>query len=269
MAVLAGLAPWTPAAAAEADGVTLEEIVVTATHREASLRDVPLSISVVDGGRIADAGATRLEELTGAIPNFNVSATPIGDTISMRGVNSDAQTGAEQSVGTYVDGVFRGRGVQSRFAFLDMGRLEVVRGPQGTLFGKNTIAGALSITSARPTREPAGALTVSREFEHKENEVRAFVSGPLGDAVRARAAVQWNDLEQGWVRNAYYGETLPNFTNLAGRVSVEADLTSDLQLFARYEHGRFHVRGAPFELAALYDGPPPTIGALGLFVNNQ
>jgi outer membrane receptor protein involved in Fe transport len=248
---------------------TLEEITVTARHREESLQEVPISISVVQGAKLADSGVTRLEELTGSIPNFNVSATPIGDTISMRGVNSDAQTGAEQSVGTFVDGVFRGRGVQSRFAFLDVGHVEVVRGPQGTLFGKNTIAGALNISSARPTASPAGEISVSREFENEETEIRAFVAGPLSDRLRGRAAIQWNDLGKGWVKNAFYDETLPTYGDWAGRLSLEGDLAEHLTVFARYDHGRMDVTGQPFELAALYNGPPPAIGALGLFVNTQ
>ena len=107
-----------------ADNFTLEEVIVTSQKRAESLQDVPISVSAMSGEAIKDAGIPDFEELSAYIPNFSVSRNTIGDTVSIRGVSSDLQAGSEQSVGIYVDGVFRGRGVQSRFAFLDVGMVE-------------------------------------------------------------------------------------------------------------------------------------------------
>jgi outer membrane receptor protein involved in Fe transport len=258
----------TAARAEEAVGPDAEEIVVTATKRSESLQNVPLSVSVIGAAQVNGSGVSNLQGLNGSVPNMVVQATPLGDTISIRGISSDGQTGAEQSVGTYVDGIFRGRSVQSRFSFLDVGAVEIVRGPQGVLFGKNTIAGAINIRSARPTPEWTGYATYRREFNGRENEITGALSGPVADWLRVRAAVQWDQVNKGWVTNSYYNETLPRWENWAGRLSAEADVGPDAKLFLKYEHGHFDNKGQPFELVALYDGPPPVIGALNLLVNN-
>lgn len=244
------------------------EIVVTATKRSESLQNVPLSVTVVGGAQLNASGVGNLQGLNGSVPNLVVQATPLGDTISIRGISSDGQTGAEQSVGTYVDGVFRGRSVQSRFSFLDVGSVEIVRGPQGVLFGKNTIAGAVNIRSARPTADWTGYASYRREFNDHENEILGAISGPVAEWLRVRAAGQWSQLNRGWVSNSYYNETLPRWENWAGRLSADADIGPDANLFIKFEHGRFDIEGQPYELVKLYGAPPPTIGALNLLVNN-
>jgi len=119
----------------------LEEIVVTAQKRAESLQDVPISVSAMSAERLAQSGVQRFEDVSAYVPNFAISKDPIGDKINIRGIQSGNQAGFEQSVGTFVDGVYRGRGTQSRYSFLDVEAVEILRGPQGTLFGKNTIAG--------------------------------------------------------------------------------------------------------------------------------
>ena len=106
---------------------------------------------------------------------------PIGDKINIRGIQSGNQAGFEQSVATFVDGIYRGRGIQSRFSFLDVAMVEVLRGPQPTLFGKNTIAGALNITTAKPTQELAAEASATYNPEFDEMELQGFVSGPITD----------------------------------------------------------------------------------------
>ena len=173
----------------------IEEIVVSAQKREQILQDVPISVSVISGSELERQAIPNFEDLASAVPNFGVSKNAIQDTVSIRGISSDSQAGGEQSVGIFVDGIFRGRGVQSRFAFMDVDRIEVLRGPQGTLFGKNTIAGALNITSAGPTDEFEAGVSGMYEFEHEESEIQAFVSGPLSENFIKRIAdIKWGIL---------------------------------------------------------------------------
>lgn len=244
------------------DNNTLDQVIVTATKSTATLQEVPLSITAVKGETLQAQGVTRFQDLTGTIPNFTVSQSPISDVISMRGINSDLQAAGEQAVATFVDGVYRGRGVQSRFAFLDMGSLEVVRGPQGTLFGKNTVGGALNINSARPSAVFDGSISAGYEFEQGETEVLGFITGPVSDRVRVRAGFQYNQMKDGWVDNSYYDEAQPRYTNWAGRLSAEADLSEDAKLFVRYDHSDFDTKGNPIEIIHLGGALAPLLSSL-------
>jgi outer membrane receptor protein involved in Fe transport len=125
--------------------LTIQETVVTSRAREEALLDVPISLSLVSGDMIDESGITNLEDLSTTVPNFTVTQDPIGDKINIRGIFTSEVASLEQSVSTFVDGVNRGRGTQARLQFLDLERVEVLRGPQGTLFGKNTVGGALNL----------------------------------------------------------------------------------------------------------------------------
>jgi outer membrane receptor protein involved in Fe transport len=162
----------------------------------------------------------------------------------------------------------RGRSIQSRFAFLDVGTLEVVRGPQGTLFGKNTVAGALNISSGRPTRDLSASLAATYEFRNQETDLTGFVSGPVTDWLRVRAAGQFSQLNRGWVYNSGYDEHLPESQSLAFRFSAEADLASNLTLYVKYEHGFYKIDGQPYEIGYLYDGPLSALTASAQFITN-
>ena len=246
----------------------LADIIVTATKRATTLQETPLSVSVVEGSSLSEAGIANLEGLGSSVPNFTVNATPLGDTIAIRGISTNTQPGSEQSVATFVDGIFRGRSIQSRFAFLDVGTLEVVRGPQGTLFGKNTVAGALNISSARPTPDLSASVAATYEFNNRETELTGFVSGPVTDWLRVRAAGQFNQLDRGWVYNSGYDERLPESQSFAFRFSAEADIASNLTLYTKYEHGFFDIDGQPYEIGYLYDGPLSALSPTARFITN-
>lgn len=224
-----------------------EEIIVTAQKRSESIQTVPISVSAISGSKIAEAQIARIEDLSLLVPNFSVYDDPIGDKINIRGIQSGNNAGLEQSVSTYVDGVYRGRGVQSRFAFLDIERVEVLRGPQGTLFGKNTIGGAVNISTARPTYEFEGALNASYIIENiDEYEVRGYVSGPLAEGLRFRTAIQYRDLSEGLLENDFYGTSTPALEEFAGRLTLEWDAGENTMVTARLEAGDFDLNGQPF-----------------------
>lgn len=126
------------------EGLILEEVIVTATKREESLQDVPVSVTAISGEKIASAGIQGLEELTSYVPNVSIVQTAGGGNaarIYVRGVGSGNSVSFEQSVGMFVDGIYSGRSRQYVAPFLDVGSVEVLKGPQGALFGKNTVAG--------------------------------------------------------------------------------------------------------------------------------
>ena len=152
------------------NAATLEEIVVTAQQRAESLQDVPVSVAAVTAKKISDSGIVDLQGLSELVPNFSINETGISTTVTIRGISSGINSGFEQSVGMYNDGIFYGRDQLARVPMIDMERVEVLRGPQGILFGKNSIAGAVSQISAKPTDEFEGSVTALYEPDHGETD---------------------------------------------------------------------------------------------------
>ena len=153
---LALTAPIAPLAEEGPSAQTIEEVVVTATRRAESLQDVPISISAVEAEDIVATGSVDLRDISTQVPNFVFAETVNQGLsfISIRGINSrtePADIGFDSSVGVYVDGVFHSRQFNANANMGDIERVEVLRGPQGTLFGRNTISGAINITSKKPT----------------------------------------------------------------------------------------------------------------------
>jgi outer membrane receptor protein involved in Fe transport len=167
----------------------LEEIYVTAQNRTQTLKEVPISMNAISGDKIEKSGLTSIERMADYIPSFNMTQTGIGTNISIRGITSGVNQGFEQSAAQFVDGVHFGRAQLARAPFLDIERVEVLRGPQSILFGKNSTAGAISITTAKPTDEFEGKLTALYEPEHGEQDVRLVLSGPLSDTLSGRLAI--------------------------------------------------------------------------------
>ena len=129
----------------------LEEVIVTAQKRAQSLQDVPISMTAVSGQKMDDAGITNFEALSEFVPNLSITENAVNTIISMRGISVGANQSFEQSVGVYVDGVHYGKEpADFRTGLFDLQQVEVLRGPQGILFGKNTLAGAINVTTAEP-----------------------------------------------------------------------------------------------------------------------
>lgn len=241
--------------------VKLDEIIVTAQKRSENLQDVPISVSAVSGAKIRDAKIERLDELSTFVPNLQINQVVISDRISIRGIGSGEQAGFEQSVGTFVDGIYRGRSVQSRFAFMDIANVEVLRGPQGTLFGKNTVAGALNITTAKPTDSFEGYAGVSYDIDKESLTFNGAVSGPLSENIRGRLAFQTRNQNKGWIENGINGDDYPTLDEYGVRASLEWDVSPNTMFSLKYEHGDFDSNGLPYEHVVA--GPYAALGVEG------
>jgi outer membrane receptor protein involved in Fe transport len=225
------------------DDLVLDEIIVTATKRPVGLQDVPVALSVVTGDKIEAMGIAELEDLALYVPDVHIGKGAVTSLLFIRGVGSGMNPGFEQSVGTFVDGVYFGRGAYSRAGFLDLERVEVLKGPQLTLFGKNTIAGAINITTAQPTEEFEGHVEAAFESEVDGVGVSAMLSGPLSDTVRVRVAARKSD-DEGWMTNtAAGGVGGPEEDNLAIRGTLEWDASESLVFTLKAERNRYDVRG--------------------------
>ena len=235
------------ASAQESDVRSLEEIVVTAAYREQGLQDVPVSITAVTGEMMAQTAVQKAEDIQFLVPNFTLTETGIGTNAFIRGIGSGINQAFEQSVGTYIDGVYYGRAQQWRSPFLDIERVEVLRGPQSILFGKNSVAGALNITTARPTDEFEGSIGASYEMEHEETIIEGVLSGPITDSFRYRIAARTRELS-GYMENATLGTDEPNREDWTVRGTLEWDVTDNLTATLKAEVGEFDVDGRHIEI---------------------
>lgn len=237
-----------PAAWSQADaGPTLEEIIVTAQKREETLREVPISVNAISGEKIAEVGIVRLDDLKAYVPNLQVTETGIANNIYIRGIGSGLNHGFEQSVSIYADGIYRGRGHQSRMPFLDLARVEVLRGPQPILFGKNAIAGAVNLVSARPTAEFEGSVRAMYEVENNEQVADLMLSGPVAGPLGARLAVRYREAD-GYIKNLTLSRDEPARDELAGRLTLELAPDADFSASLRLEAGSFDVVGRQVEI---------------------
>ncbi len=183
-------APAAQATAAAAQPID-DSIVVTARRRAETVQTVPLAVTVVGGAHIDAAGAFNVGRLTQLTPTLQFySSNPRNTSVNIRGLGAPlglTNDGIEQGVGVYIDDVFYARAASSTFDFLDVSRIEVLRGPQGTLFGKNTTAGALNITTRAPTFEPEARLEATAG-NLGFVQLKGAVSGPLSDTLAVRLA---------------------------------------------------------------------------------
>jgi len=168
------------------------EILVTARRRQETAQDVPIAISVVAGEQIDNTGSFNVGRLTQLTPTLQFySSNPRNTAVNIRGIGAPfglTNDGIEQGVGIYVDDVYYSRVASSTFDFLDVAQIEVLRGPQGTLYGKNTTAGAINITTNQPTFDFEGKAEVSiGNLNFKQ--AKAAISGPLTDHLAARIAL--------------------------------------------------------------------------------
>lgn len=199
----------------------MEEVVITARKREETLREVPMAVSAIGSLEIQNAGIQDVGDLYTRVPGLFYTigggATPNSDFtyLSMRGVGFNG--GLEPSVGVFIDGMYVPQ-VGFDLGFLDLERVEVLRGPQGTLFGRNTQAGALNMVTAKPGETLEGVVEFEAD-QYEDYRLRAAVSGPLSDTLGGRLNVQLRDAE-GWADNV----TLGNKQNDAEEMALRGQL---------------------------------------------
>ena len=221
--------PGVPAVADEAGPI--EEIIVSAQRRDQSLQDVPSAVSVFSGSAIEQTSVRELAEIADYLPNFRIARLDdFTSAVSIRGVGAFSRNiGFDTRVGVYVDGVYLGQSPAINQVLLDLDRVEVLRGPQGTLFGKNTVAGALNIVTKRPSLEEfSGDVTV----ELGNLDSRRFigvVNIPVSDNTAIRAAVS-DIARDGYVTNEATGREFAEQDGLAFRFQVLSQLSDKLEL---------------------------------------
>ncbi|WP_245586253.1 TonB-dependent receptor [Solimonas soli] len=204
--------PALPAAAADDDDMKLQTVVVTARRRAERALDVPISMTVLDGPALGEAGLTLPTDIQERVPALVVTATNTRLTqYTIRGLGSTSMNdGMESSVGLFLDGVYLGRQGLSMFDLVDLDRVEVLRGPQGTLFGKNTTAGAVSIITKLPSHNGESTLEGTLGNDGLR-QLRGTATGEIfGDETLAGRITGYYSGRDGTIENRYNGQDLNN-----------------------------------------------------------
>jgi iron complex outermembrane receptor protein len=218
----------------------LEEIIVTARYRAENLQTIPVAASVVDGELLDRSHTVNTQQLTQFVPSlYYNSANPRNTAYTIRGLGSNtlsisaANDGIEPGVGFYEDQVYHGRPATAAFDFTDIERVEVLRGPQGTLFGKNTADGVIHVISREPTFQLESNAEVS-VGDYDFTQVKGTVSGPLGEKIAGRISLQ-DTQRQGLLTNVRTGEKLNELANYAVRGQLLVVPTDRLRLRFTYD----------------------------------
>lgn len=213
LSVLVGAFSGTSAEAEENDNAAnqIEEVKVTARKREENIQDVPISITAFGAQDIENLGLKNLQDIGGSVPNVQWDKlTELSNSISIRGVlSSDETIGFEPGVAVIIDDVFVGRAASFGTTLLDVDRIEVLRGPQGTLQGQNVIGGVFNLTTLKPSQELNGKASVSYG-NYDALDVRGMISGPVvKDTIAAKLAFAVKDRD-GYGRNVHLNKDLDN-----------------------------------------------------------
>jgi iron complex outermembrane receptor protein len=206
-----------------ASAAQIEEVIVTTQKRAQSLQDVPISVSAFTGSFIEKAQISDAKAMALLTPGVSGDTDDsFLDSMNVRGISTnDFGVGAEPSIGVYQDGIYLGRTGGALSSFFDIELVEVVKGPQGTLFGRNASAGAISITTAKPTDEQSGSLDIGLG-EDGYAEFTGVINLPINDQWSSRAAIYMQQ-KDGWVTNINDGKQVGEVDNLAARYTLAYD----------------------------------------------
>lgn len=223
----------------------LEELVVTAQKRSESVQDVPLSIQAFSSQQLAAQGVDDVGELQRLVPNFTASrGTSVSNLrLNIRGIGAAGNTAVDQSVAVFMDGVYVARPSALYASFLDIEGAEVVRGPQGTLFGRNTTAGGVILRSTDPKADftADGLLEVG---SYGRRKAEAVVNLPASDRIFLRAALQATEFD-GYGRNITTGDRIGAQDSFAGRIGLGVEFNEDISWVLKADYSHITGTGQP------------------------
>ena len=243
----------------------LEEVVVTAQRREESLQDTPIAITAFTAGKMSDLGVFDVSQVADFAPNVTIQKQPSSNSnmnINIRGVGqNETALMADPKVGFYIDGVFMSKTVGAVFDVTDLERIEVLRGPQGTLFGRNSTGGAVNVTTKKPTGE-LGAKVEGSVGNFGYERFGASVDLPAVANVAAKLSYNRKQTD-GWADNNYTGaplqpatgveENLGSEDNEAYRIALRWTPREDLTLDYAYDNTDNNGVPAPFQVVKVHD----------------
>jgi iron complex outermembrane receptor protein len=255
------------------ESAVMEEIVVTAQKREESVQDVPISMQAFTGATLENAQVTDVAGLSRLVPNLNISRAAQTANIKMviRGIGAAGNTAIDPSIGTFVDGIYIARPGSLFASFNDIASAEVLRGPQGTLFGRNATVGAINVLSASPGDVFGGSVGVEGG-SYGWQKYTGVLNAPVGDRLAFRVAGLYSSTD-GFIKNTVTGDQLGKQDTTAVRLGGTWRITDDLKWTVKYDYSKITGDGyldnaiepttvTPAELARLnliFAGNPPEV----------
>lgn len=234
----------------------LEDVVVTARKRDERLQDTPISISAFTAAQIDQRGLTDVSQVAQTAPGIHfeaqsgIAGNSNSSSIYIRGIGqNDFIPTLEPGVGTYLDGVYIARSIGGTLDLVDVERVEILRGPQGTLFGRNTIGGAVSLTS-KPPAEVLGGYVEATVGSYDRQDYRASVEGPIGDRIEAKLTGGYFSRD-GDVTRIVDGRDLGNTNKFVGRADIAFQPTDEWDLRLAVDGTSSSDHGPGSELVAL------------------
>lgn len=237
----------------------LDEIIVTSRRRKEAVQDVPIPISVVAGALVADAGAFNVNRLKELIPSIQLySSNPRNTGLSIRGLGTTfglTNDGIDPGVGFYVDGVYYARPASTTTDFIDIEQIEVLRGPQGTLFGKNTTAGTFNVTTRKPSFTPGADFELSFG-NYGFIQAKSSVTGPLSKKLAGRLSFSGTQRD-GLLYNVVTQKPVNDLNNLGVRGQLLFTPTDKIKITVAADA----TRQRPDGYAQVFAGVAPTLRA--------
>jgi iron complex outermembrane recepter protein len=264
-----GLLSGVAAYAQEQGNTGLEEVVVTATKRAQNLGDVSIAVTAVTAERLQGAHIDNIEGLQAAVPNINFGNDFNTAKLFIRGVGTNTSVaGSDPGVALHVDGAVVSRPEAQLLSLFDLERIEVLRGPQGTLYGRNAVGGSVNLITAKPTEEFTGyaRLTLGN---YDALTMQGALSGPITEKISARIAVQSND-RSGYGRNPVTGHDVDDLSKRMGRLHLDVDFADNVNLLLTLEGYRQDDASNAIKYRAdSFPGNPmlPALGAGGTAEN--
>ncbi|MDE2412900.1 MAG: TonB-dependent receptor, partial [Sphingomonadales bacterium] len=239
-----------PAAAADTATPGLGEIVVTAQKRKENIQKTPIAITAITADRIAQAGLDEPKKLQFSVPSMNFSIASGFTYISLRGIGNNAASLTDSTVATYQDGVYTGMMLSQSVPTFDLQRIEVLRGPQGTLYGRNTTGGVINYITKDPDFELGAAADVSYG-NYNTVQANAGLTGPLvSDKVAVRASFHYDD-HDGYYRNVALNKNEYAGDSIGGRLAVLLRPTENLSIIVRGDMARSTTSNAYAKVQAV------------------
>jgi len=232
------------------EGTQIQEVVVTAQRRSEKLEDVPMSITAITGDAVQSRGASNLQDLGMVVPGVQIGFQGSFTYPAVRGITS-ATTGVgfENNIGVYIDGYYQPDVNSINQDFANIESIQVLKGPQGALYGRNATGGAILITTPKPSSTLTGSIT-AKYGTHDDRNLFGYVSGPINDRIRYSLSAYYRKSDGYYDLLNASGQKIGNATplhNYSARAKIEADITDDLTATLAYSYNELQdARGSMF-----------------------
>ncbi len=232
-----------PVAQSATSDAAVADIVVTATKRAQNTTQIPASITAIGEASLEQRRIVEVRDLNALVPGVQISPNNTDVSVTIRGVGHTLfSPAAENSVAMHLDGVYLSRPAAAQSAFFDVSRIEVLRGPQGTLYGRNATGGAINIVSNDPTHDFSGSISATGA-NYNRTDIEAVVSGPIaGDSVLGRFGGYYHRRGDGFGTNLVDGSDVDNLNEYGFKGAVVAEATDRLKLTVRGDY--YHASDA-------------------------